>query len=147
MSRTVTRVVLVILGIPALVLGVWAVIAPESFFTDFPGFGRAWVVVDGPYNEHLVRDVGALNLALVTVTAVAAVTLRRAVVVVTSLAWIVWSVPHLAYHIDNADLLPSADRAPALAGIGLGIVLAGLLLWLPVPGGTETTDASAPSTS
>ena len=34
------------------------------FYDDFPGLGRSWVAADGPYNEHLVRDVGALNLAL-----------------------------------------------------------------------------------
>ena len=39
-------------------------VAPKSFYEDFPGAGRVWVAVDGPYNEHLVRDVGSLNLAL-----------------------------------------------------------------------------------
>ena len=33
-----------------------------------------WVAVDGPFNEHLVRDVGALNLALAFVAAMALAT-------------------------------------------------------------------------
>ena len=38
---------------------------PAAFYDDFPGLGRMWVAPDGPYNQHLVRDVGELNLALV----------------------------------------------------------------------------------
>jgi hypothetical protein len=40
---------------------------------DFPGAGRSWVAPDGPFNEHLARDVGVLNLALAVVTIAAAV--------------------------------------------------------------------------
>ena len=54
--------------------------SPQSFYDDFPGLGRAWVSVDGPYNEHLVRDVGALNLALLVLFVVAWVRLDRQLV-------------------------------------------------------------------
>ena len=37
---------------------------PRSFYDDFP-LGRGWIAASGgAYNEHLVRDVGALFLAL-----------------------------------------------------------------------------------
>lgn len=52
-----------------LSVGVWATLFPRSFYDSFPGFHRIWVGVDGPYNEHLARDVGSLYLAL-TVTGV-----------------------------------------------------------------------------
>ena len=59
-------------GRRASALGIYAAFFPRAFYDDFP-FGRRWVAHDGPYNEHLVRDFGAMNLAL------AAVTLARAV--------------------------------------------------------------------
>jgi len=48
-------------------VGFWALLAPRSFYDDFPGGGRSWVSALPPYNEHLVRDVGGLpsNLAVV----------------------------------------------------------------------------------
>jgi len=58
------RVVLFVLAVPAAYVGGWALLAPRSFFTSFPGLGYHWLVVDGPFNAHLVRDVGALYLAL-----------------------------------------------------------------------------------
>jgi hypothetical protein len=54
------------------VLGSWALLAPRSFYDDFPGLGRSWIAVDGPFNEHLIRDVGALNLALLVLVVAAA---------------------------------------------------------------------------
>lgn len=53
-----------VLAVPAAYVGGWALLAPRSFFTSFPGLGYHWLVVDGPFNAHLVRDVGALYLAL-----------------------------------------------------------------------------------
>ena len=58
------RIALGYLAFVSLEVGIWAQFAPRSFYDDFPGLGRAWVRVDGPFNEHLVRDVGGLNLAL-----------------------------------------------------------------------------------
>ena len=56
-----------LLALSALQLGLWARRRAESFYDDFPGFGRQWVSVDGPYNEHLVRDFGSSHLALAVV--------------------------------------------------------------------------------
>ena len=66
-ARTTARVALGILAVIGLFVGVWATAAPHSFFSSFPGGGHMWAASDGPYNEHLVRDVGDLNLALVAV--------------------------------------------------------------------------------
>ena len=48
----------------ALVVGAWALLAPGSFYEDFTALGRGWIYAWPPYDEHLLRDVGALNLAL-----------------------------------------------------------------------------------
>ena len=68
---------LILLATAGMVVGVWALLAPQSFYDDFPGGGRSWVSVFPPYNEHLVRDVGGLNLALAVLLVFAAIILER----------------------------------------------------------------------
>ena len=74
--RGPTRFLLLALGLTQLTLGLYALLDSSGFYNDFP-LGRGWVAADGPYNQHLVRDVGALNLALALVTIMAAVLLTR----------------------------------------------------------------------
>lgn len=62
--RVGTRAGLIYLALSFLPIGIWAQFWPQSFYNDFPGLGRAWVRIDGPFNEHLIRDVGGLNLGL-----------------------------------------------------------------------------------
>ena len=64
MRDWVVRVVLVVWAAASVQLGIWATFAPRSFYEKFPGFGHHWVSMAGPYDEHLVRDVGGLYLAL-----------------------------------------------------------------------------------
>ena len=109
MRDRVVRVVLAVWAVASVQLGIWATFAPRSFFDDYPGFGRHWVRVDGPYNEHLVRDFGALNLALAVVTIAALVTLSRPMVIAVAVAWLAWSVPHLVYHLRHLDVFSSTD--------------------------------------
>ena len=92
---TAIRIALGYLALVSTQIGVWALFAPQSFYDDFPGLGRSWVSVDGPYNEHLIRDVGALNLSLVVLLVAAAVLLRHDLVLVAAGAAFVWAVPHL----------------------------------------------------
>ena len=67
-----------ILAFSAFGVGVQAEFFPRSFYDDFP-FGRGWVAMDGRYNEHLIRDFGALNLALLVLTIGAIVVGTRAI--------------------------------------------------------------------
>ncbi len=104
------RVILIVLGVGNIPVGAWAAFAPRSFYDDFPGFGRHWVRVDGPYNEHLVRDFGALNLALAIVTIAAAITLARPLVIAVAIAWLAWGIPHLVYHSRHLDVYDTTDQ-------------------------------------
>jgi len=106
----VVRVVLALWAAVSVQLAIWATFAPRSFYDDYPGFGREWVRVDGPYNEHFVRDFGALNLALAVVTVAALVTLSRPMVIAVAVAWLAWSVPHLVYHLRHLDVFSSGDK-------------------------------------
>jgi hypothetical protein len=87
-----------LLAVLALYQGIWAQLAPRSFFDSFPG-GMGWVATEGPFNEHLVRDVGGLVNGLAVVALVAAWTLSRTLAVAGALAWLVYGVPHLAFHV------------------------------------------------
>ncbi|MET0665608.1 MAG: hypothetical protein ABWZ14_02125 [Acidimicrobiales bacterium] len=127
--RTVVRIALALLAVVGLQVGLWAAFAPQSFYDDFPGAGRVWVSVDGPYNQHLIRDVGALNLALAVVAIVAFVTLSRAAVLAAGGAWLAYGVPHLVYHLRHLDPLESADQVAVPVSLFLSVVLGALVLW------------------
>jgi hypothetical protein len=124
----VLRIGLAILAVPSLVVGIWAAFAPRGFYDDFPGLGRMWVAPDGPYNEHLVRDVGELNLALALVTVVALVALTPVLVRAVLAGWIVYSVPHLVYHLRHLDPFETDDQVSIIASLALVPVLAIVLL-------------------
>jgi hypothetical protein len=126
------RVALAVLFAGAAFPGLWALLSPRSFFDDFPGGGRHWVAGDGPFNEHLVRDVGALQLALAVVTLAALLSLARLLVLTAGWAWLVWGVPHLAHHFRHRDAIASGDRAVVLGTFVVQIVLAALLVVRPV---------------
>ncbi len=127
--RNIVRLALAVLGFVGLEVGLWAAFAPRSFYDDFPGAGRVWVSVDGPYNEHLVRDVGELNLALTVVTVVALVTLGRAAVIAAGGAWLVYGLPHLVYHLRHLEPLEDADAVAAPFTLALNVAIAALILW------------------
>lgn len=123
MARSAVRLALALLVAQGLIVGVWAAAWPRSFYDDFPGGGRAWVSVDGPYNEHLVRDFGDLNLALAVVTLVALIALTRVVALAAALGWIVYQAPHLVYHLRHLDLYDTSDKVANVASLVLALVL------------------------
>jgi len=133
-----------------LVVGGWQALAPASFYADFPGSGRHWVSVDGPYNEHLLRDVGQGNLALGVMALVALLTggvwLARA----TGLAALVASLPHQLYHQLTLHLLETTTdevlQTLTLSLVSVAAVLLTVLAFrLPADGGTRSTPGTAGS--
>ncbi|HEV7466077.1 MAG TPA: NAD(P)H-binding protein [Candidatus Dormibacteraeota bacterium] len=120
--RRPVRTLLGLLALSSLVVGLWAQLAPRSFYDGFPGLGRHWVSVDGPFNEHLVRDVGGLNLALFLLLATAVVTLAPVAVRAAAAAALVYAVPHLAYHLTHLDPLGTADRVANVVALTLAVV-------------------------
>lgn len=124
------RWILVVLGLVATQVGVWATFFPRSFYDDFPGSGRVWVSVDGPYNEHLVRDVGSLNLALAAVSLIAAVTLSVWLVRAAAVGWLLYGVPHLVYHLRHLDPYETGDQIAVSVSLAIPVVAAVVVLWL-----------------
>jgi hypothetical protein len=124
----------IILGaLTALALGIvsWAMLLPAEWYDTFPDgipgalFGR-WIAADGPFNEHLIRDVGAMYLALAGAGLVAALSRSLTAVRAVAVAWIVFSAPHLFYHLQHLHGLAPLDA------VGQPISLA-LTLVLPLP--------------
>jgi hypothetical protein len=133
MTERVIRAMLVALAVVGVVTGLWAAFAPRGFYDDFPGGGRSWVSADGPYNEHLVRDFGALSLALAAVTIVALVTLARPAVVAAALAWLVFGVLHLVYHARHLDVYDTGDKVGTMAALAVGVALPLVVLVAVLP--------------
>jgi len=133
MRNRAARVFLAILAISSAQLGVWATFWPHQFYRTFPGGGRSWVSLNGPYNEHLVRDFGGLNLALTLVLVVAVVTMSVAMVRTASGAYLLFAIPHLVYHLRHLDVFTSSDKVVNAVILSLAALLAlgALLLSLP----------------
>jgi nucleoside-diphosphate-sugar epimerase len=108
-------------------LGVYAQFFPRAFYDDFP-FGREWVALDGPYNEHLVRDFGAMNLALTVLTFAALVGASRAVARAAGAAWLVFAVPHAVYHLRHIEHYDAVDQVANAVGVLALVWLAFLLV-------------------
>jgi hypothetical protein len=133
MRDRVVRVLLVMMAATSGLIGVWALLAPRSFYDDFPGGGRSWVSADGPYNEHLVRDVGGLQLALTIVVVVAAVTLGTVIVRTAAVATLAFAIPHLAYHSAHTDLYDTSDAVASIVSLAIGAVIPIVVLVLTSP--------------
>jgi hypothetical protein len=145
------RIALVLLAAAALYQGLWAQLAPRSFYESFPG-GVSWLVGDGPYNEHFVRDIGGLVNGLAVVAALSAWSLSRRLVVANAAGWLTYAVPHLVFHVVHP-----LDGA-AMQGLNVVVLCSEIAfplvgLWGirrdaspgPTPGGQRRTMHSTPA--
>lgn len=123
------RIVLVTTGlwllvVSQVVVGLWAQLAPLSFYGDFPLPGNPWVALLPPYNEHLVRDVGGLSLALTVVLGAVAVRVERRPTQVATVAFLVYTVPHAVFHTLHLAHFPPGDAIGQTVGFGVEIAVA-----------------------
>lgn len=109
-ARRWARPLLVVLAVPNLVAGGWAIVAPESWFEDFPGWAPRLVAAIPPYNEHLATDAGAGLLAAGVLLVAAAWSMHRDVVIVAMIGVLAFAAPHALYHWANpADALTGSE--------------------------------------
>lgn len=140
MQRTITRVLLVLFGLVEVPVGLWSLIAPMGFYQDFPGVRTGWVSMDGPFNEHLLRDFGGLNLALAATLIGAAVIGTTAVARLASAAALLFGAPHFAYHLGHVSHFATIDQVLIIGVTGLGVLLP--LVTLVLPGRRVSTPAT-----
>jgi hypothetical protein len=132
---------LLALGLPLIAIGAWALLAPHSFFDNFPTRSRHWVSALGPYDEHLVRDFGSLYLALGGLLVSAGVLLSRVLVRVALVLSLVYGIPHLIFHASETGALSTSDNVMNISLLALAVVVPVVLLAL-----TRAASATAGAT-
>lgn len=133
------RVALIVVAGGSLVVGIWAQGFPRSFYDDFPGMGRVWVAVDGPYNEHLVRDVGGLNLGLAFMAILALVTASTLLARAAGGAALLYGLPHLLYHATHLDDYDSGDKVAMIGSLAMAALAALVAVGAPTEDDPVTT--------
>ena len=137
---TRTRWIQVLLGInlvSLLPLAIWPLASPRGFYDQFPGGGMHWIDINGPYNEHFLRDFGALNAALVVVIVFALWKPATSLLQATGLALAIYALPHAIYHLSHLDVYKSSEKLIATAPLVLQIFMGLAIAWLAT---TRSTD-------
>jgi len=124
------RIGLVILGVGQGTAALFALLAPRSFYDDFPVSGAHWVSSLPPFNEHLVRDYGASFLAISVLALIAAYLADRRLMRVALVVWLVAAVPHLIFHLAHTDQPGGGKGAMSLLTLALNVVVPIALLAL-----------------
>jgi hypothetical protein len=141
------RAALVALGAPFAGIGIWSLAAPRSWYDEFPGAGMHWIPAFGPYDEHLVRDLGGLYLGLGLLLVFAAVSLSRPLVQGALGTLLVFAAPHLVWHLTELDALPTGDNVVNVTTLALTVVLPAVLLYLTFQTELRPTTTTQESTS
>jgi hypothetical protein len=126
-SLRVKQTAAFVLAVSAALVGGWASVDPHSWYSTFPGMGHHWVRSLGPYNDHLTRDVGGLYLALLVVSVWALVRGTTELLRLAGVAWLAFSIPHLAFHLDHLDGLTTFDKVGNVVALGGTLILAAVL--------------------
>jgi hypothetical protein len=117
-ANMVLRVGVWFLAVATLAVGVVATLAPRAFYDRVP-----WVSLAPPYSEHLMRDYGAMNLALALIMVVAAITMDRLMIRTSLAAYVVFAIPHLLFHVTHHQHYTTAQAV----GETTALVVAALL--------------------
>ena len=128
MSRRSRRLILLVLGVPNVVAGAWAVLAPVDWYEDFPGWSPRLVSALPPFNEHLVSDSGSGLLATGLLALMAAWRLRRDVTVVATLGYLAFALPHAVFHLRH----PAADLSTGANVVNTSVLCFAVLLVIVV---------------
>lgn len=120
------RIGLALLATPTLITGLWAILAPASWYSDY-GHGVAPPSAFGHYNEHFVQDLGSGYLGIGAVLLLAVLWPRREAVQVALIGFVVFSAPHLVVHLVEAGKLTRTGYLVTTGALLLGTVVA---LWV-----------------
>jgi hypothetical protein len=123
--NTVLRIGMWFMAVVALAVGLVATLAPRAFYDYVP-----WVDLAPPFSEHLMRDYGAMNLALGLVTAVAAITMDRVMVRTSLAAYLVFAVLHLLFHVTHHEHYTATQAIGETTALTIAVLLPLALLGL-----------------
>lgn len=122
------RAGLIFLALAQGAAGLVQLFGPRTFYDDFPLPTSPWVSLLPPYNEHLMRDVGALTLALVLVLVAAAIWPERRLVQVALAANLMFTVPHFLFHATHVDHYPTGSAIGLIVTLAIAVLLPAVLL-------------------
>jgi hypothetical protein len=111
------RAGLVALTLLHITLAIWILLAPRSFFD------LKFVNMNMPYNEHLLLDFGAMNLAPALMLGVAARTMdRRLLRTALQSALLFWTV-HFFIHLRYLHAMSAANDALLMTALAATVAL------------------------
>jgi hypothetical protein len=125
MNHALLRAGMWFLTFVELAVGLVATLAPRAFYDHVP-----WVDLAPPFSEHLMRDYGAMNLALGLVTAVAAITMERVMVRTALAAYLLFAVPHLLFHVTHHHHYTTSQAVSETTALTVAVLLPLALLVL-----------------
>lgn len=114
-------------GVP----GIWALFFPQSFFDSFPHLGLSlhWIDTMGPFNDHFIRDVGAFFCALASLSVYALFRFEEGTVRMTAYGNLVFSIPHLIYHLMMIDMFVTmVDKVLGIGSLAMAVIIPFLIL-------------------
>jgi hypothetical protein len=127
------RLGLLVLAGESALIGVHALFFPEYFYKKFL-FGRGWVQMLPPYNEHITRDLGALYLGFAVVLGYAVWKVSKDLVNGAILGYVAATVPHMIFHIVHADDAPLLiDKILQVGLLAVTVVFGALLMVVARP--------------
>jgi hypothetical protein len=125
LTSSVLRVGVWFLTFVEVVVGLVATLAQRAFYDHVP-----WVNLMPPYSEHLMRDYGAMNLALALVFMVAATTMERRLVRLALVAYLLFAIPHLIFHVMHLENFTTVAAVAQTTLLTLAVLLPVALLIL-----------------
>lgn len=146
MNSIIYRACLVVLALSGASVGAWAYVAPQNWYNTFPGMGLSWLPVLGPYNEHLVTDVGGMYLGLTVLSVLTLLHLsNRTLRLTTAASWTMFNLLHLVFHLRMLHMYGTRDAVLNVIALG-GVLLCSVALGLPARS-TAPTRVSDPAPS
>ena len=126
LEHWVPRAVAIIGGVGFVALGLWAMVAPRSFFDALATFE--------PYNRHFLQDIGAFQIGLGAVLLLAVLPGRVDGLALALLGVGIGATFHFISHIVGRDLGGSPETdIPVFGVIALLLLAAGALRWRQTP--------------
>jgi hypothetical protein len=139
--RGAIRFALIYMTISVGSVAVYILLAPRTFYDDFPGWAQ-WVSALPPYNEHLLRDFGSAGLGLAVLAGIAAAWMDRRLVQAAAIALFAGALPHTIYHFTTTESYSTGDNVASLGALVLQTILPLLVLYL-ASGARQTTPREA----
>ena len=120
----------VVIAVPQLIVGGWALASPRGWYDNFPGFGPMLVAAEPPFNAHLATDAAGGFLATGLMVVLAAYWGERRPFQLAVGGLFVFAIAHLSYHATHpSDLLTRGENLFSTFSLVIAAFIPAALLW------------------